>query len=83
MKSIDVKSLIIGILGTALVMVMMGQSSKPESRYDLECFSQNLCVVINTLSGKAKILGPHNAKRKAQNMGYGGSMYVYNRDADF
>ena len=27
MKSIDIKSLLIGILGTALVMVLMGQSS--------------------------------------------------------
>ena len=26
MKSIDIKSLLIGILGTALVMVLMGQS---------------------------------------------------------
>ena len=30
MKSIDVKSLLIGILGTALVMVLMGQSSISE-----------------------------------------------------
>ena len=30
MKSVDVKSLIIGILGTALVMVLMGQSFIPE-----------------------------------------------------
>ena len=36
MKSIDIKSLLIGILGTALVMVLMGQSSM-NNRYDVEC----------------------------------------------
>ena len=36
MKSIDFKSLLIGILGTALVMVLMGQSSLQE-QYDVEC----------------------------------------------
>ena len=38
MKSIDFKSLLIGILGTALVMVLMGQS-KLEKKYDIECVS--------------------------------------------
>ena len=38
MKSIDFKSLLIGILGTALVMVLMGQSSfENHSSYDVEC----------------------------------------------
>ena len=36
MKSIDFKSLLIGILGTALVMVLMGQSNLKE-QYDIEC----------------------------------------------
>ena len=36
MKSIDIKSLLIGILGTALVMVLMGQSSV-RNQYDVEC----------------------------------------------
>ena len=36
MKSIDFKSLLIGILGTALVMVLMGQSSM-QKQYDIEC----------------------------------------------
>ena len=35
MKSIDIKSLLIGILGTALVMVLMGQSSM-QKQYDIE-----------------------------------------------
>ncbi len=36
MKSIDLKSLLIGILGTALVMVLMGQS-RMQKQYDIEC----------------------------------------------
>ena len=36
MKSIDMKSLIIGILGTVLLMVLMGQSGMQNS-YDIEC----------------------------------------------
>ena len=41
MKSIDIKSLLIGILGTALVMVLMGQSSM-QKKYDVECFQDKL-----------------------------------------
>ena len=36
MKLIDIKSLLIGILGTALVMVLMGQSTW-SGKYDVEC----------------------------------------------
>ena len=32
MKSIDIKSLLIGILGTALVMVLMGLSSSDKNQ---------------------------------------------------
>ena len=35
MKSLDLKSLLIGILGTAMVMVLMGQSSLKRD-YDIE-----------------------------------------------
>ena len=37
MKSIDLKSLIIGILGTALVFVLMGQSSVQREPYQVQC----------------------------------------------
>ena len=37
MKSIDLKSLIIGILGTALVFVLMGQSSFQREPYQVQC----------------------------------------------
>ena len=36
MKSIDFKSLLTGILGTALVLVLMGQSSL-QTQYEVEC----------------------------------------------
>ena len=38
MKLIEIKSLLIGILGTALVMVLMGQSSM-QKQYDVECIT--------------------------------------------
>ncbi len=40
MKSIDIKSLLIAILGTALVMVLMGQTTH-KKRYDVECISMS------------------------------------------
>ena len=46
MKSIDFKSLLIGILGTALVMVFMGQVTH-KKRYDEECI---------TMSGKDDLI---------------------------
>ena len=46
MKSIDFKSLLIGILGTALVMVLMGQTTH-KKRYDVECI---------TMPGKAGLI---------------------------
>ena len=46
MKSIDFKSLLIGILGTALVMVLMGQTTH-KKRYNVECI---------TMSGKAGLI---------------------------
>ena len=46
MKSIDFKSLLIGILGTTLVMVLMGQTTH-KKRYNVECI---------TMSGKAGLI---------------------------
>ena len=46
MKSIDNKSLLIGILRTALVMVLMGQTTH-KKRFDVECI---------TISGKAGLI---------------------------
>ena len=37
MKSIDFKSLLIGILGTALVMMLMGKSVFQPEPYQIQC----------------------------------------------
>ena len=37
MKSIDFKSLLIGILGTALVMMLMGKSVFQAEPYQIQC----------------------------------------------
>ncbi len=64
MKSIDVKSLIIGILGTLLVIACTGstvkisQSKSTIGRYQMSCIGRKYhenCYVIDTTS--AKILG--------------------------
>ena len=52
MKSIDVKSLIIGILGTALVLVLSGLSSS--AKYQLSCGVN--CMVMNPSTGKTKLV---------------------------
>ena len=52
MKSIDIKSLLIGILGTALVMVLMGQSRVTENRWQTSCSDSGRCVVFDTIKGK-------------------------------
>ena len=54
MKSIDIKSLLIGILGTALVMVLMGATHK-KANYQIVCFGNN-CAVMNTSTGHARAI---------------------------
>ena len=55
MKSIDIKSLLIGILGTALVMVLMGASGMG-GKYQLSCSNTGqykmLCSSFDTNQGK-------------------------------
>ena len=57
MKSIDIKSLLIGILGTALLMVLMGvDKSRSHGAYQISCASlgnpnRMKCVKLQTLSG--------------------------------
>ena len=50
MKSIDFKSLLIGILGTALVMVLMGQSRFETGRFQSACASE-FCLFFDTETG--------------------------------
>ena len=57
MKSIDIKSLLIGILGTALVMVLMGVTHS-KSNYSVICpnMPSSECWIINTRTGVTKLL---------------------------
>jgi len=58
MKSIDFKSLLIGILGTALVMVLMGVTSSGKN-FQLACGPGKYrpeCFVMNTKNGHVKLL---------------------------
>ena len=59
MKSIDVKSLLIGILGTAMVMVLMGVAHKKGS-YQIACSER--CHLLNTNTGVVKMLIPPEKK---------------------
>ena len=64
MKTIDIKSLLIGILATVLVMVTVGAVGKPDSqigRYQATNWksptmkadgSGNLCIILDTATGK-------------------------------
>ena len=58
MKSIDIKSLLIGILGTALVMVLMGASNNEKNigKFQASCAVGNRelnvsCLVFDTQTG--------------------------------
>ena len=57
MKLIDFKSLLIGILGTALVMFLMGVSSENKiGKYAVACSgvaTSHHCIVIDTRNGEA------------------------------
>ena len=51
MKSIDFKSLLIGILGTAMVMMLMGVTHK-KNKYQISC--GQTCILLNTSTGVIK-----------------------------
>tara|TARA_B100001250_G_C19099687_1_gene486401 strand:- start:142 stop:372 length:231 start_codon:yes stop_codon:yes gene_type:complete len=54
MKSIDIKSQLIGILGTALVVVLMGVTHSKGS-YQIAC-EHSRCFILETNSGMSKRL---------------------------
>ena len=64
MKSIDFKSLIVGILGTALVAVLLGAASVGTAKYVLTCPSKKDCFLTNTNSGIDKFLDKKSSKMK-------------------
>ena len=75
MKSIDFKSLLIGILGTALVMVLMGVIHS-KGNYQIACNTEK-CHLLNTNTGKVKQLFPIYFKDMPK------YMHQMNRNADF
>jgi len=59
MSSIDVKSLIIGILSSALVFMLMGVSKGSNQKYQMICQSiegDGACNLLNTQTGISKKL---------------------------
>ena len=57
MNSIDLKSLIIGILSCALVFMIMGVSKGTNQKYQIVCPGQSVgCAVLNTQTGISKKL---------------------------
>ena len=59
MSSIDVKSLIIGILSRALVFMLMGVSKGSNQKYQMICQSiegDGACNLLNTQTGISKKL---------------------------
>ena len=62
MSSIDVKSLIIGILSCALVFMLMGFSIGINQKYQIACPGQSVgCAVLNTETGISKYFLPKNS----------------------
>jgi|AACY02.7.fsa_nt_gi hypothetical protein len=68
MKSIDVKSLLIGILGTALVMVLMGLTHSSKGEYSPWCLGPSkqfeYCYLTNLETGVTKHLSWPREKHK-------------------
>ena len=75
MKSIDIKSLLIGILGTALVMVLMGVTHS-KGNYQIAC-SNDGCRILNTNTGVVKSLIPGEMKNMPS------WVHPYNKRANF
>ena len=57
MNSIDLKSLIIGILSCSLVFMLMGLSLGSNGRYQLFCIARtSSCALLNVETGVTKVL---------------------------
>ena len=74
MSSIDVKSLIIGILSCALVFMLMGLSLGSNGRYQLFCIANSgHCAVLNSDTGVTKRVKfqPKESDKNKGFIGYG------------
>ncbi len=81
MKSIDVKSLLIGILGTALVIVLMGVTHNKEN-YQVTCVGGQ-CLLWNTTNGVTRILGLKDHPTKPQQKYAKTNWHYYGEKPDF
>ena len=80
MSSIDVKSLIIGILSCALVFMLMGLSIGTNQKYQIACPGQSVgCAVLNTETGISKYFLPKNPSSDQISRG----MMKYGEKPDF
>ena len=73
MNSIDVKSLLIGILSCALVFMLMGLSLGSNANYQLFCDGSGGCSVLNSDTGVTKSLKfrPTESEKSRGSIGYG------------
>ena len=73
MNSIDLKSLIIGILSCALVFMLMGPSLGSNANYQLFCGGTGGCSVLNSDTGVTKRLKfrPTESEKSRGFIGYG------------
>jgi len=73
MNSIDVKSLLIGILSCALVFMLMGLSLGSNANYQLFCDGSGGCSVLNSDTGVTKRLKfrPTESEKSRGSIGYG------------
>ena len=80
MNSIDVKSLLIGILSCALVFMFMGLSIGTNQKYQIACPGQSIgCAVLNTDTGISKLFFPKDLPPKQRERG----MMMYGEKPDF
>ena len=74
MSSLDLKSLIIGILSCVLVFMLMGLSIGSNGRYQVFCGdSVSACALLNVETGVTKLLKlrPSNSDKLKGFIGYG------------
>ena len=80
MNSIDVKSLLIGILSCALVFMFIGLSIGTNQKYQIACPGQSIgCAVLNTDTGISKYFIPKDVTHRHRE----GGMMMYGEEPDF
>ena len=71
MNSIDLKSLMIGILSCALVFMLMGLSEGSNQKYQIFCgASLGTCSLLNTETGISKIILPKHLGERTKEQGF-------------